>query len=126
MARASVRGWLLGAGALLASCDLGTEHFVFQRPPPPTGDDRHGPAITLMFVAPLKTDVGASIVLNATASSEHGAPRFRWSAQGGTIDQPASGDTSYLCKIPGDHPLTLTVFDSRGRQDSMAVTITCI
>lgn len=80
----------------------------------------------MMFVAPLQTDVGASIVLNATGSSEYGPPRFRWSAQGGIIDQPASRDTSYLCKVPGDHPLELTVFDSHGRQDSMAVTITCM
>lgn len=126
MARASVRAWLIGAGALLASCEIGTEHFVFQRPPPPAGDDHHGPAITLMFVAPLETDIGGSIVLNAAGSSLHGPTRFRWSAEGGIIEQPASRETSYTCKVPGDHPLMLTLFDARERQDSMAVTITCM
>ena len=129
MAKVAIRRLVSVAtlASVLHGCTIGEEEvYLFEEPPTLSLPADHSPQITLVFVAPLQTDVGASISLSGAASDPDGDPiKVHWFAYMGTIANPRVADTTYTCKRRGRD--TITFFASDGRlQRSMAVQVTCI
>ena len=112
---------------LFLSCETAPEVFYLQRPPPEKIRSSTGPYITLMLVAPVQTDVGATVNLigDAAGSADGKAIRFQWTGRGGTIAHPEAHETTYVCVEKGPHPVTLTVTDILERHDSLTTTVQC-
>lgn len=84
------------------------------------------PEITLIFAAPLQTNVGGTIVLEASALDPDGDKlAYRWRATSGKIAAPRSANTTYTCTSAGSHTLTLSVTDRRCSV-SQQIPVTCI
>jgi hypothetical protein len=120
---------LLGLLSLILGCGVAPEAaFEFHRDRPPPNTAGSAPYITLMFVAPVQTDVEATInlVSDATGSRESKVIIFHWSASGGDIAAPEAHETVYTCRVKGTHKMTLTITDAMDRHDSLTTTVRCM
>jgi hypothetical protein len=119
------------AGLLVATAlgCTGSEWFRYQRETPNVEIDvkvNHPPVITLVVVAPLETDVGDWISLNATADDPDGEEvDYLWTSTGGAIEKPHLRETRLTCTRPGLWELTLTVKDRAGAKQTMNVRFNC-
>jgi len=85
------------------------------------------PELTFVYVAPLQTDVGLQMVVEADATDADGdTVTYAWTATDGTFVSPSSGDTSYNCSASGDQTLTLTINDGGNCATSLAVDVVCV
>lgn len=118
---------IVAVSAALVACG-GDEYFVYRAGP--TGGSEapnHAPEITLVFVAPLETDIGFPITLSGAASDADGDPvTLRWAARNGfgTIADTTAPDTTYTCKKKGPDTIVLIVSDGRTERTA-GVPITC-
>ncbi|HVW26063.1 MAG TPA: PKD domain-containing protein [Polyangiaceae bacterium] len=134
MIGARTRTALFGLGLTFTACNIGGELFYFPfghggggEPESDAGKRDRPPVLTLTYIAPTQTDVGASITLNAEAEDPDGDPvELRWSGGGGTVANPRSGETTYTCTEPGEHALIITAQDPDGLTDVAAFIVTCV
>jgi len=83
------------------------------------------PAVSVV-VAPLRTRVGNTINLTATASDADGDPvTFTWSAARGAIAAPSSAATEYTCTEPGTVLIDLVAEDGNDCNVTRTVTVIC-
>lgn len=119
---------LVGALPWVLACGVGPEaafEFRLEKQALPASP---GPQITLMFVAPVQTDVGAKInlVSDAAGSAYGKVLTFGWTADGGDIAHAGAHETTYTCRVQGPHQVTLTVTDARNRRDALSTTVYCM
>ena len=121
------RAWV-AFGLLLISCEVG-EQWVTAHAHRDGGDSGRAnrpPELVQVFVAPLETDVGASIALSVTAEDPDGDPvTLHWSGTGGRIKEPHSADTTYTCKEAGHHAVAITARDAGGLVAASTIDVMC-
>ncbi|MEM7137843.1 MAG: hypothetical protein AAF500_14760 [Myxococcota bacterium] len=88
------------------------------------------PYLTKVVVSPLETSEGEGIDLFATAADEEGDPiTFEWTANNGSIANPAGASTTYFCTEVGEDTITVTVTDDNGvfcDSATWTVPVTCV
>jgi hypothetical protein len=96
------------------------------------GEINQCPQLVSHAVAPLDTEVGRAIDLQASAQDSDcphpdGAicgPRVSWTASAGSISAPDSPAATYTCTEAGTHVLTVTASDDKCKV-SQDILITC-
>jgi hypothetical protein len=84
------------------------------------------PEVTFLYVAPLQTEVGGTMIVEASASDADGDTlAFAWTSTNGSFVNPALGTTTYNCSAPGDQTLTLTMNDQGDCSTSVDVAVRC-
>lgn len=84
--------------------------------------------LTKMVVSPLQTTVGNDINLAAAGEDAEGDPIvFSWTAEGGSIDDPAAAETVFTCEEAGQGSITVAVSDDAFEYCSSGwtVSVTC-
>jgi len=112
--------------ALACSCTGAEEVFFYGSDVRhDAGSHNRSPEITLVFVAPLQTNVGYPVTLSGAADDPDGdSLKLRWTALTGFIADPKAADTTYTCKIKGPDTVTFLVSDGQ-RLRSQSVQVTC-
>lgn len=114
--------------ALVASCTASEEAFLYGSDVPADAANirNHSPEITLVFVAPLQTNLGSPVALSGAADDPDGdSLKLRWTAVTGAIADPKAADTTYTCRLRGKDTITFLVSDGR-RLKSQSVQVTCM
>jgi len=110
----------------LAGCNVGPQVFEYHGPEGKPTPINLAPVLTVVFVAPLETAIGARITLSADAKNAPGdAMSFKWEGGGGTIADPGAANTTYTCKAEGRHDLAVSVTTKHGSA-ALGVTVSCV
>lgn len=82
--------------------------------------------LTFLYAAPLKTDVGGSIAVEAEVHDTDGSTiTYAWTSANGSFADAAAAATTYNCSAPGDQTLVLTVKDGATCSTMQTVNVRC-
>lgn len=70
-----------------------------------------------------KTNVKPDETILLSGQTSTNAVQYQWDAEGLTLDQSSEATFKAHTATPGEYPVQLTVFDSKGRQDQSSVTV---
>jgi hypothetical protein len=84
------------------------------------------PGLYTLSVVPDQADVGRSVILTATITSDvdAGTPVFAWSAPSGTFADSGASSTSFTCTVPGNVPVTFVVV-REGCTETLSASVNC-